>query len=208
MVSGRPEGRAVRDLLRTLPNQITAARLVLIPVLWVLAWLRMPKYVAAGILAALISDVLDGVLARRLDQVSEAGSKFDSVADNILLPSSVVWLYLLRPEVFVEHPWTMAAAVALYVSALFVGLAKFGRFANLHLYSSRIASVPLYAFMVHSLLAEHYDPILLYIALGLFIISSTERLLLLLTSSTVTEHMGSILLIRRARKNRDQRRGE
>jgi len=189
----------MRELLSTVPNQITAVRLALIPVLWVLAWLQMPLYVALGIIVALVSDVLDGVIARRLNQASEAGSRFDSLADNLLLPSSAIWLYILRPEVFREHPWLMSSALGLYALAILVGLVKFRRFANLHLYSSRIASVPLYIFLIHALLAQHYQPLLLYIGMGMFIVSSTERLLLLLSSADVTPHMGSVLLAWRAR---------
>jgi len=189
----------MRELLRTVPNQITAARLVLILILWVLAWKQKPLYVAIGILAALISDVLDGVMARRLHQVSAAGSKFDSLADNILLPSCVVWLYMLRPQVFLDHPVLMGSAVALYAAAMLVGLVRFKRFANLHLYSSKIASVPLYIFMMHTLIVERYTPVLLYTAAGLFIVSSIERLLILCTSTDVTENIGSVLLIWRRR---------
>jgi phosphatidylserine synthase len=94
------EGIAVRHAVSTFPNQLTAARLLLIVVMWVLTWLRLPFYVAIGILAALITDVLDGVIARRLNQASEFGSKFDSLVDNILLPSSLVWLWFAGRDIY------------------------------------------------------------------------------------------------------------
>ena len=93
----------------------------------------------------------------------------------------------------------MGATLAIYVAAMLVGLAKFKRFANVHSYSSRIASVPLYAFMARTLIAEHYAPILLCFAVGLFTVSSTERLPLLLTSTEATDPVGSALLVWRAR---------
>jgi phosphatidylglycerophosphate synthase len=100
----------MREYLKTIPNRITAARLVLIPVLWLFAWLRLPVYLGIGVFASFVSDVLDGYAARRLGQVSELGSTLDSLADNILIPSAVIWLWMFRPEVFREHPTLLLGA--------------------------------------------------------------------------------------------------
>ena len=43
---------------------------------------------------------LDGQLARRLHQRSKLGAELDSLADNLLVPSALAWLVLLRPEAF------------------------------------------------------------------------------------------------------------
>jgi CDP-diacylglycerol--glycerol-3-phosphate 3-phosphatidyltransferase len=190
----------MRDLLKTVPNQLTAARLILIPVMWVLAWLKLPIYIGIGTLASFVTDVLDGHIARKLNQVSESGSKFDSLADNLLLPSALAWLWLFRPEVYVENIPICILAVIIYFSYLLLGGIKFKRFANLHLYSSKAASVPMYLFMSHALIADHYSRILFYIAAAMFLVSSGESFLLLLVCNEVNEHMGSLFLVWQRRK--------
>jgi CDP-diacylglycerol--glycerol-3-phosphate 3-phosphatidyltransferase len=183
----------MRNLLQTIPNRITAGRLLLVPVMWLLAWLQLPVYLGIGTFVSFITDVLDGYIARRFGMVSDMGSQFDSVADNILLPSVLAWLWLFRPEIFRDHLAICSIAVALYFSTILLGMVKFARFANLHLYSSKIAAVPMYVFASHALIAAHYSPTLFYLAVGCQVVSSGETLLLQAISPKVDEHMGSLL---------------
>lgn len=191
----------MRNLLKTVPNQLTAARLVLIPVMWVLAFLKLPFYIGFGIFISFITDVLDGHIARRLNQVSESGSKFDSLADNLLIPSGLVWLWLFRPGIYLENTLFCSLAITVYFSSLLLGAVKFKRFANLHLYSTKAAGVAMYLFMSIALIMDHYSPPLFYIAVIMFIASSTETLLLQLVCLYVDEHMGSLLLVLQRRNS-------
>jgi cardiolipin synthase len=178
----------------TIPNSISAFRLILIPILWVFAFRDQPVIVAIGILVAALSDTLDGVLARRLNQTSEFGSKLDSLADNLLKPSIIIWLLMLEPQLLSDHPIALLAAITVYTASIIVGLVKFRRFGNLHLYSGKIGSVLQYIFIVQALIAPGYNEILFYLAVGFFILTNTEALILQLTRSEVDEHLGSIVL--------------
>lgn len=191
----------MREYLKTIPNLLTALRLLLLPVLWGLALLKWPVPLAIGMIISFLTDTLDGFVARRFNVISAFGSKFDSLADNLLIPSTVIWLVILRPEVLTDHPILCAVAVATYGSSLLVGWIKFRRFANLHLYSKKTAGVLSYAFIVHALLAGRYNAWLFYIAISLFILASVEGLILQLTHAQVDEHMGSLVLTLVRRKS-------
>lgn len=193
----------MQKILATLPNQLTAARLGLIPIMWGFTLMKMPGYVGAGIFISFVTDVLDGYMARKFNQDSELGSRFDSLADNVLLLSALVWMWLLRPEVYIDNRWVCLLAVALFISSLLAGIVKFQRFANLHLYSSKAAGVAMYLFLSLTFLMDHYNPVFFVFAAGMFIISSAETLLLQLTFSKVDEHMGSLLLALQSRKSLD-----
>lgn len=80
--------------LKTLPNQMTAIRFVLLPILWVFALLNLPTLIGLGTVITFITDVLDGYFARKLGQVSAFGSKFDSLADNLLILSGLMEMQL------------------------------------------------------------------------------------------------------------------
>jgi phosphatidylglycerophosphate synthase len=191
----------MREYLKTIPNLLTALRLLLLPVLWGLALLKWPVPLAIGMIISFLTDTLDGFIARRFNVTSAFGSKFDSLADNLLIPSTVIWLVILRPEVLTDHPILCAVAVATYGSSLLVGWIKFRRFANLHLYSKKTAGILSYAFIVHALLAGQYNAWLFYIAISLFILASVEGLILQLTHAQVDEHMGSLVLALVRRKS-------
>jgi phosphatidylglycerophosphate synthase len=173
--------------LRYLPNQFTAARLVLVVVLWGFALAGNAVAVGVGLGLAFVTDVADGYFARRLNRTSSFGSKFDSLVDSLVAPSALAWLLMLKPEVVLDHKLLAALWVAATYSSLALGLVRHRRFANLHLQSSRIACVAQYAFLVDVFMAPSYSPLLLYLAAGLGIYSSLETLVLQLAFDDLTE---------------------
>ena len=182
--------------LRLLPNQITCVRLALVPVLWALALLGQPWWLGAGLLLAGVTDALDGFVARRLGQCTAFGSRLDSLADNLIMPSAMIWLAMLRPGALAGRPGLLALAGAVYAVSISVGWLKFRRIGNLHLFSAKAAAPIVWAFAIYSFLSEASQPAFYYAAIGLFTLSAAEALLVQLTRSEVDEHVGSILLSR------------
>jgi CDP-diacylglycerol--glycerol-3-phosphate 3-phosphatidyltransferase len=76
-----------------LPNQLTAARIVAVPVLCLLIALGPPalRWIALAIyVLAAISDWLDGFLARRMSMQSDLGKMLDPIADKLLVGLLIV----------------------------------------------------------------------------------------------------------------------
>jgi len=189
----------MKTLLGTIPNQITAIRLMLIPIMWAFAWLELPAWIGYGMLVSSITDFFDGYLARRLKQSSEFGGRFDAFADNLVFPSALLWLWIFQPNVFLDNKLLSIMGIALYFAYISLGLIKFRQFANLHLYSTRIAAVALYFFIPFTLIMGQYNPYLFYGAITLFLISSIECLVVLLMISEFSDHLGSIVYVLRNR---------
>ena len=96
------------DRIVTIPNVISAARLVLVVVFGGLV-AAGHHYTAIAVLAvAAFSDWFDGALARKLNQVSKLGQSLDPVADRLLI--LVALLALGYREVV---PWWLVIAVLL-----------------------------------------------------------------------------------------------
>ena len=77
----------------TIPNLLTFARIFLTPLL---AWLLLRQWMTAAFIVFFIAgltDALDGLLARVLDQKSRLGSYIDPVADKFLLVTAFVLLW-------------------------------------------------------------------------------------------------------------------
>ena len=84
-----------------LPNYLTLARIVIVPLLVVVLltpiadrWFGMSGYVLAIIifLIAAFTDILDGHLARRRNQVSTLGKFLDPIADKLLISAALIVL--------------------------------------------------------------------------------------------------------------------
>ncbi|MBF0237673.1 MAG: CDP-diacylglycerol--glycerol-3-phosphate 3-phosphatidyltransferase [SAR324 cluster bacterium] len=77
------------------PNQLTVARMFLIPVIYLLIWIDTPGILfAAAVLytIACFTDYLDGVLARFEGKSTPLGKLLDPIADKVLVSSILVLL--------------------------------------------------------------------------------------------------------------------
>ena len=80
-----------------LPNLLTTLRLLLLPLFLTLLVYRRPGPALIVLLLAALSDALDGLLARWLDQKTAIGSFLDPLADKLLSVSGFVTLALIGP---------------------------------------------------------------------------------------------------------------
>lgn len=194
-LSLRAEWQLFLANFRLLPNQLSAIRLLAVAVMWVFAMRGQTVWVGIGLIICGLTDFLDGIAARRLNQVTPFGSKLDSIADQFLQLSSVAWVALLMPEIITENLWLALTALGLYFASLAVGLIKFGQVANLHLYLSKIGGLALYIFLLEAFLTGTYSQLLLWVAGGLLALSSAETLLLQLRTDQFDTEVGSILFL-------------
>jgi CDP-diacylglycerol---glycerol-3-phosphate 3-phosphatidyltransferase len=108
----------------TLPNILTLARIGLAPVIALLPFIEgyWPKVIAFVIfLAAAVSDVVDGYLARRSKQVTDLGKLLDPAADKALLIATLVPIYWItrHPTMLYGIPWW--GSLPLWVAVMMVG---------------------------------------------------------------------------------------
>jgi cardiolipin synthase len=76
----------------TVPNQITLLRLGFLPIFLILISYEHYRWALAVLVVAGLSDGIDGLLARKLNQRSSLGAYLDPIADKLLLSSSFVIL--------------------------------------------------------------------------------------------------------------------
>lgn len=95
-----------------LPNYLTLARIVVVPLLVVVLlttvaenWFGISSYaLAIGLfIAASLTDILDGHLARRRNQVSNLGKLLDPIADKLLVSAALIVLV----EKHLAPAWTV-----------------------------------------------------------------------------------------------------
>ena len=103
------------------PNLLTLARLPLAAVSAYFLWRKELIGVAAGFLvAAALTDILDGLVARALGQITDFGKKLDPVVDKIVIAGVgliLVWKYGVPWWIFAV---AVARDVAIVISAWLV----------------------------------------------------------------------------------------
>lgn len=91
------------------PNKITTLRLIMIPIFMV-AYMYIGNAILSAIVfvAAFFTDMLDGYLARKNNQVSNFGKIMDPLADKVLVAAAMVLLTMTG----VVSPWVTVLVLA------------------------------------------------------------------------------------------------
>jgi cardiolipin synthase (CMP-forming) len=92
--TGEPTPDAVSDRVLTVPNVLSALRLVGVPVFLWLLFTHQDVWAFVVLALSGITDYLDGKIARRFNLVSRLGQLLDPIADRLYVLSTLVALAL------------------------------------------------------------------------------------------------------------------
>jgi phosphatidylglycerophosphate synthase len=166
------------DWVRHVPNLVTGARLVAVPVLLLLAFVQDGKLFGWLLVAALLSDIADGVIARSLRLESPLGAMLDSTADALLFPVAAYGVWVFHRQVVDDHGFALLAVLACWLGEYVAALWRYGKFSSFHTYLDRIAAYALGIF-VGWLFLFGFQPIVMWVAIVTAIAASVEEFLLL-----------------------------
>lgn len=91
-------------MLLTYANQLTILRMLFVPCFVIMLIYGYPKSATVVLLLAGITDGLDGLLARKLEQKTVLGSFLDPMADKILLTAAFVTLTIPSVPLMLHIP--------------------------------------------------------------------------------------------------------
>ncbi len=113
-----------RDTLWTLPNTLTIARIAITPVIASLPFINgyWPKLACFVIfVAAAVTDVIDGRLARRNNQITDLGKFLDPIADKLLLFATLGPIWWISRERQAMYDIPVWGSIPLWVCLLLIG---------------------------------------------------------------------------------------
>jgi phosphatidylglycerophosphate synthase len=158
------------------PWAMAAVRMALGPVMILGARCGWNGLALAGIVAAaLVSDIFDGVLARRWGCDTAAVRLFDSMADTVFYVGVAAALWIGRPQVWLSNDGLLAALLTLELMRFGMEFAKFGKPASYHSYLAKAWGLVM-ATAVVAVFASAHGSGLLSAALGMGIVCDIEGL--------------------------------
>jgi CDP-diacylglycerol--glycerol-3-phosphate 3-phosphatidyltransferase len=113
-----------------LPNIITIARILFVPVFVIVYWMPgQSTYIASALLFGLaaFTDWLDGYLARRLNQTTPFGAFLDPVADKLIVVAALVVLIAHHHTIWLTLPALIIVGREIVISALREWMAEMNR---------------------------------------------------------------------------------
>jgi phosphatidylglycerophosphate synthase len=164
--------------IRYLPLLLTSLRVVLAPLL-VLVGLAWPARGAIGVIlvTAFLSDVFDGVIARRLGVATPGLRRFDSAADTLFYVAVAVVTWHLHPHAITSRAVPLMLLGTLELVRYAFDWHKFRREASYHMWSAKLFGLALFL-GCFGLLALGSGDAMLTVAIYLGILSDLEGLVI------------------------------
>ncbi|OAD19472.1 phosphatidylglycerophosphate synthase [Candidatus Thiomargarita nelsonii] len=123
-----------------IPNTLSAFRIIATPGLLYLAWHGFANAFLVLLVLAFLSDLLDGLIARLLNQSSELGAQLDSWGDATIYISLPICAWWLRPDIIRQEIVFVCIAVLGLVLPAMLEFVKFGRLSCYHTWASKISA--------------------------------------------------------------------
>lgn len=164
--------------MNNIPNWITGSRMILALLL------LLPKPLSAVYLTVYLlcglSDVLDGVIARKTGTTSVRGARLDSVADLIFIGTV---LFTLIPVLKLDGGLVIWIAVigAVKLASILTGFLKFGVFAGIHTYGNKATGI--LVFMIPLMLPFVQPSLPVAVVCTVATLAAIEEWMILLLSS-------------------------
>jgi len=124
-----------------IPNSISILRFLMVPVLLVLAWTGQATTFLILLAISFLTDVVDGVIARRFDLVSTLGARLDSVSDFFLYCTLGLGGWMLWPEIIQRERFAFVVLAISILLPVSVGLIKFRQATSYHTWAVKLSAV-------------------------------------------------------------------
>jgi CDP-diacylglycerol--glycerol-3-phosphate 3-phosphatidyltransferase len=159
-----------------LPLFLTALRAALAPVVVLLAFRfhSRPAF-ALCLIVAFLSDIFDGVLARRLGVAGPGLRRLDSIADSFFYVGAAIAVWHLYPAAITDRWMPLAALVVIELGRYTFDFFKFRRETAYHMWSSKLWGITLFAGF-SSLLVFGQDGYLVAAAIYVGLVADLEGL--------------------------------
>jgi cardiolipin synthase len=116
-------------MLITLPNVLSLLRILAVPFFAIMVWYGNMTEACILFVAAGLTDMLDGYLARKLHQRSDLGAVLDPAADKLLITTAFILLAFPKETAVVRiPPWVAILAISRDVVISLVALLAYSHF--------------------------------------------------------------------------------
>jgi CDP-diacylglycerol---glycerol-3-phosphate 3-phosphatidyltransferase len=182
---------------RHVPFLLTTVRLLLGPLALACALTGAPRIVYLPILlAGTLSDIFDGILARRLGVATQALRRFDSVTDAIYYAFVLAALWILCKPAINKTIWAIALLILSEAATITVSLARFGKYPATHTYLAKFYGLSLLSGLT-ALLAFGAPGWVVIALMTVALVTNAEIVLIHLASDGPPVDVPSIISLRR-----------
>ncbi|SFE80781.1 CDP-alcohol phosphatidyltransferase family protein [Thermophagus xiamenensis] len=161
------------------PNLLSLYRLLVFPVILYMALTGRESTFVVLLCISLVSDILDGNIARIFHLQTHFGAALDNLADIVTYAMALLGLFLFKWTDIEPHAWVLYLFLTVFVISYFVSFVRFGKIPGLHLYSA-VSAGYLQGVFFFVLFVYGFIPWFYYLAVGWGAIAYIEKIFVLL----------------------------
>ena len=153
-------------------------RIFAAPILLVIVWFGLRDLFTWLLLVSYSTDMIDGMLARKLKITSPRGSQLDSMGDQLTLLVGFLGLLQFEFEFIQDNYQWILIPFALYCIQMIIAFSKYGKATAFHTYLAKLSAVVQAVFILWLLF---FGPVywLFYLMIVIGIIETLEEILLI-----------------------------
>lgn len=160
------------------PNLISLYRLLIFPVILYFALTDREQWYVILLCISLISDVLDGNIARIFKLQTNFGAALDNLADIFTYAMALLGLFLFKWREIEPHAWILYLFLSVFLLSYLVSFYRFGKIPGLHLYSA-VSAGYVQSIFFFVLFVFGFYPWMYYLAVGWGAIAYIEKIFIL-----------------------------
>jgi cardiolipin synthase len=195
-------GPVRKERILNVPNLLSGYRLLAFPVTLFFAVRGDERTFVVLICISLVTDVLDGFIARTFHLVTRFGGALDNLADLGTYVAALYGVFAFRWDAIRPHVWILYVFLAALLFSYSVAWIRFRKMPGLHLYSGMVKAT-LQGVFFFVLFAVGFRPWLFYLAAGWGILAYIEKTaVLFLLEDIVPNTKGLYWLLKKRRERR------
>lgn len=170
-----------KENIYNVPNFLSFYRLLTFPLILWFIYSGKESLFAIFLCINLVTDILDGLIARAFNLKTKFGAKLDSLADNGTFIAAFIGIFTFKLNEMSESIWMLWLFIAFFIAGLIVSFIKFKQYPSLHLYTTKIGGYVQGIFIFILFAWNYYEP-LFFVAMIFGYISHIEEIIILLIS--------------------------
>jgi CDP-diacylglycerol--glycerol-3-phosphate 3-phosphatidyltransferase len=183
-----------KEKIWNLPNAISMYRLLSFPFLLYLVFTGNESFFATLLCINLVSDAVDGIIARTFKLQNEFGARLDSLADWGTYILAFVGIYNFKMPDHGNDFWLLYPFIGLIVFYNLLSFFKFRRMPSLHLYSTKMGGYFQGIYFFGLFAYGYYAPIFFFAMIWGWL-SSIEEIIILIRSKELSSNVKGLYWI-------------
>lgn len=167
------------EKILNVPNLISLYRLLVFPVILYMILTERESWFVVLLCISLVSDVLDGNIARIFKLQTNFGAALDNLADICTIAMALWGLFVFKWTEVEPHAFILYLFFSLFILSYIIGFYRFGKIPGLHLYSA-VSAGYVQGIFFFILFAFGFYPWMYYLAIGWGVVAYTEKIFVLL----------------------------